>query len=77
MDEKPYDLFYFPLMVEVILRPRLGMSPDTHPHGQPFGQFEDILVRFIVTDEKQAGLPEVTIRAKTAVPFPLSPGARH
>jgi hypothetical protein len=56
MDEKPYDLFYFPLMVEVILRPRLSMSPDTHPHGQPLGKLEDILVCLIITNEKQAGL---------------------
>ena len=56
MDEEPYDLFYFPLMVKVILRPRLIMSPHTHSHGEPLGKLEDILVCFIITNKKQAGL---------------------
>lgn len=77
MDEKPYDLFYFPLIVEVTLRPRLGMPPDTHPHGKPFGQFKDILVRFIVTHKEYAGLPEVNHQGQHCRSFPTFPLMQH
>jgi hypothetical protein len=55
MDEAAENIFDLSLMVDEILRPRLLMRPHSHPHGKPFGKLEDILVRFVIADEKHTG----------------------
>ena len=57
MDEDPDDILDLFLILYVILRPRFGVLPYAHSHGQPFGKLEDILICFIIADEKQASLP--------------------
>ena len=59
MDEEPDDILDLSLILYVILRPRFGMSPHSHPHDKPLGQFKNILVRLIIADKKQACQPEV------------------
>ena len=71
--KKSYDLFDFPLMLEIELRPRFGMVPYLHPHGESFSHAKDILVRFIVTDKEYPGLPEVTHQSQHRRSFPALP----
>ena len=73
MDENSNDIFNLSLVLYVILRPRFGMPPHPHSHDESLGKLEDILVRFVIADEKQAGLPEMPHQGQRSRPFPAFP----
>ena len=74
MDEEAENVFDLFLMVDEISCLRLLMRPHSHPHDEPFGKLEDILVCFVIADEKQTGLPEMVHEGQGGRSFPVLPG---
>ena len=50
MDKEPESILDLSSMMDDILHPRLLMSPHSHPHHKPLGQFEQILICVVITD---------------------------
>ena len=53
------------------------MWSHSHPHDEPFGKLEDILVCFVIADEKQPGLPEMAHEGQDGRPFPAFPRGQN
>ena len=47
------------------------MGSHSHSHDEPFGKFEHILIRVVITDEKQTGLPEMAHESQGGGAFPV------
>ena len=53
------------------------MQPYSYSHDEPFGKLEDILVCFVIADEKQPGLPQMAHEGQGSRSLPVIPRRQY